>query len=204
MKAVITGSTSQSGQILMENIDLDWVPVDRTNGYTLPDDCDKLIEHLVDADIFFNLASIGTLQSSLLAYVWDFWNRQEPQTTKKIINFGSLVTELDIPNIVSINQNSFFDRPREKNNYIAEKLLLKKTHEDYKRLHLQQHIQIHLHKDYENNYTIPQSILLQFGNIMYKSTRKEQPYTSAEELLEIVNFAISCKSYISEYEVRWN
>jgi len=195
MKAVITGATSQSGQILMENIDLDWVPIDRTHGYTLPDDCDKLIEHLVDADIFFNLASIGTLQSSLLAYVWDFWNRQEYQTPKKIISFGSLVTELDVPDIVSINQNNFFDRPREKSSYIAEKLLLKKTHEDYKRLH---------YKGYENNYIMPQSILLQFGNIMYKNIRQDEPYTSAEELLEIVNFAISCKSYVSEYEVRWN
>lgn len=195
MKAIITGASSQSGAILMENIDMDWVPVDRTHGYTLPDDVDCLIEHLVDADIFFNLASVGTLQSSLLGYVWDFWNRQQYQTPKKIISFGSLVTELDVPDIVSINQNNFFDRPREKSNYIAEKLLLKKTHEDYKRLH---------YKGYENDYVMPQSILLQFGNIMYKSIRKEEPYTSAEELLEIVNFAISCKSYVSEYEVRWN
>ena len=195
MKAIITGASSQSGAILMENIDMDWVPVDRTHGYTLPDDVDRLIEHLVDADIFFNLASVGTLQSSLLAYVWDFWNRQQYQTPKKIISFGSLVTELDVPDIVSINQNSFFDRPREKSNYIAEKLLLKKTHEDYKRLH---------YKGYKNDYAMPQSILLQLGNIMYKTIRKHEPYTSAEELLEVVNFAISCKSYISEYEVRWN
>ena len=195
MKAVITGASSQSGAILMENIDIDWVPIDRTHGYTLPDDVDRLIEHLVDADIFFNLASIGTLQSSLLSYVWDFWNKQQYQTPKKIISFGSLVTELDISDIVSINEDNHFDRPREKSSYIAEKLLLKKTHEDYKRLH---------YKGYENNYAMPQSILLQLGNIMYKTIRKDEPYTSAEELLEVVNFAISCKSYISEYEVRWN
>lgn len=195
MKAVITGASSQSGAILMENIDIDWVPIDRTHGYTLPDDVDRLIEHLVDADIFFNLASIGTLQSSLLSYVWDFWNKQQYQTPKKIISFGSLVTELDVSDIVSINENNHFDRPREKSSYIAEKLLLKKTHEDYKRLH---------YKGYENNYAMPQSILLQLGNIMYKTIRKDEPYTSAEELLEVVNFAISCKSYISEYEVRWN
>ena len=195
MKAIITGASSQSGAILMENIDMDWVPIDRTHGYTLPDDVDRLIEHLVDAEIFFNLASIGTLQSSLLSYVWDFWNKQQYQTPKKIISFGSLVTELDISDIVSINENNHFDRPREKSSYIAEKLLLKKTHEDYKRLH---------YKGYENNYAMPQSILLQLGNIMYKTIRKHEPYTSAEELLEVVNFAISCKSYISEYEVRWN
>lgn len=195
MKAIITGASSQSGAILMENIDIDWVPIDRTHGYTLPDDVDRLIEHLVDADIFFNLASIGTLQSSLLSYVWDFWNKQQYQTPKKIISFGSLVTELDVSDIVSINENNHFDRPREKSSYIAEKLLLKKTHEDYKRLH---------YKGYENNYAMPQSILLQLGNIMYKTIRKDEPYTSAEELLEVVNFAISCKSYISEYEVRWN
>lgn len=195
MKAIITGASSQSGAILMENIDMDWVPIDRTHGYTLPDDVDRLIEHLVDADIFFNLASIGTLQSSLLSYVWDFWNKQQYQTPKKIISFGSLVTELDVSDIVSINENNHFDRPREKSSYIAEKLLLKKTHEDYKRLH---------YKGYENNYAMPQSILLQLGNIMYKTIRKDEPYTSAEELLEVVNFAISCKSYISEYEVRWN
>lgn len=195
MKALITGSTSQSGAILMENIDMDWVPIDRTHGYTLPDDIDRLIEHLDDADIFFNLASLGTVQSSLLGYVWDFWNRQQYQTPKKIISFGSLVTELDVPDIVTLNNNNHFDRPREKSSYIAEKLLLKKTHEDYKRLH---------YKGYENNYVMPQSILLQFGNIMYKNIRKHEPYTSAEELLEVVNFAITCKSYVSEYEVRWN
>lgn len=195
MKAVITGATSQSGQILMENIDIDWVPIDRTHGYTLPEDADKMLEHLDDADIFFNLASIGNLQSSLLAYVWDYWNKQKPNKPKKIISFGSLVTELDMSDIIDINENGYFDRPREGNQYISEKLLLKKTHKDYKRLH---------YKGYQNDWTMPQSILLQFGNIMYKSIRNQEPYTTAEELLEVVNFAISCKSYISEYEVRWN
>ena len=64
MKAIITGASSQSGAILMENIDMDWVPVDRTHGYTLPDDVDCLIEHLVDADIFFITSATKNMNCS--------------------------------------------------------------------------------------------------------------------------------------------
>lgn len=195
MRAVITGGSSETGQILMENLDLDWVPVDRTHGYTLPDDADKLVELLKDADLFFNVANLGTLQSDFLALAWNTWNNMKPTTPKKIINFGSLISEIEMQTTLERSNFTYFDRPRERTGYKAEKLLLHKTHDEYKHLHLQ---------GWANDYVMPQTILIKFGNILYKNIRSQEPFTSAEQLLDVVEYAINAKSYISDFEVRWD
>jgi len=195
MRAVITGASSEVGQIIMKNFDYDWIPIDRTHGITLPNDLDKFITAIESSTLFFNLASFDTIQSDLLALTWNTWNKQNAKVPQKIISFGSLVTEIDMQTILEMNNWTYFNRIREKSAYIAEKLLLNKTHLEYKDLHL---------KGYANDYCMPQSILIKFGNIMFKDIRSHEPYTNEEQLVDVVNYALNAKSYISDFEVRWD
>jgi hypothetical protein len=195
MKAVITGASSEVGQIVMKNFDYDWIPIDRTHGVTLPDQICEFARAIDDATLFFNLASFATIQSDLLALTWNTWNNVKPATPRKIISFGSLVTEIDMQTILEMNNWTYFNRIREKSSYIAEKLLLNKTHLEYKDLHL---------KGMALDYCLPQSILVKFGNIMFKEIRSHEPYTNAEQLVDVIDYALNAKSYISDFEVRWD
>ena len=195
MKAVITGASSKVGQIVMKNFDYDWIPIDRTHGVTLPDNICEFVRAVEDTTLFFNLANFSTIQSDLLALTWNTWNSKKPKSPRKIISFGSLVTEIDMQTILEMNDWTYFNRLREKSCYIAEKLLLNKTHLEYKDLHL---------KGWKNNYCLPQSILIKFGNILLKNIRSEEPYTDEEQLVDVVNYALHSKSYISDFEVRWD
>ena len=195
MKAVITGASSAVGQIIIKNFDYDWIPIDRTHGVTLPRDLDKFISAIEDSRLFFNLASFDTIQSDLLALTWNTWNKQNSKVPQKIISFGSLVTEVDMQTILESNNWNYFDRKHEKSSYIAEKLLLNKTHLEYKDLHL---------KGSPANYCIPQSILIKFGNIFFKDDYSDEPYTNEEQILDVINYALKAKSYISDFEVRWD
>lgn len=195
MRAVITGASSPVGQIVMENFDYDWIPIDRSHGVTLPDQICKFTKAIDESTLFFNIASFDTIQSDLLALAWNTWNNFKPNSPRKIINFGSLVTEIDMQTILEMNNWTYFNRMREKSSYIAEKLLLNKTHLEYKDLHL---------KGYDKDYCLPQSILIKFGNILFKDIRSHEPYTNEEQLIDVVNYALHSKSYISDFEVRWD
>lgn len=193
--AVVTGASSEVGQLIINHFDYNWIFIDRTHGVTLPDDIQIFKNAIIDAHIFFNLANLGTLQTDLLAHTWNAWNNLRPDCPRKIINFGSLITEIDMQTILQMNNWSCFSRNRAKSNYLAEKLLLNKTHVEYKNLHLRG-----LHCD----YCLPQSILIKFGNVLRKENRLHEPFTTGEELIEVVSYAINSKSYISDLEVRWN
>ena len=108
MRAVITGASSEVGQIIMKHFDYDWIPIDRTHGITLPNDLDKFISAIESSTLFFNLASFDTIQSDLLALTWNTWNKQNAKVPQKIISFGSLVTEIDMQTILEMNNNSIF------------------------------------------------------------------------------------------------
>ena len=195
MRAVITGASSEIGKIIVDHYDYDWIPIDRTHGVTLPEDADKFISAIESSTLFFNLASFGTMQSDLLALTWNIWNTQKAKVPQKIISFGSLVTEMDMQTILHMNNYDYFYRKRENSQYIATKLLLNKTHEEYKDLHL---------KGFANDYMMPQSILIKFGNIMFKDVRQAEPYTNKEQLFDVVDYTLNAKSYISDFEVRWD
>ena len=195
MRAVITGASSEISKIIMDHFDYDWIPVSRTHGITLPDDIDKIMQGIKSSDLFFNIGQHGTTQSDLLALVWNTWNMQETSTPKKIISFGSLVTDMQLQTILEMNDFNYFNRQREKSEYIAEKLFLEKVHGEYKNLHL---------TGYQKSYCMPQSILIKLGNVMYKDIRSHEPYTSQEQLLEAVEYVINSKSYISDLELRWD
>ena len=195
MKAIITGASSDVGKIILEHFDFDWVPVDRTHGITLPDDADKIKEAIRHSELFFNIAQFGTIQTDLLAMVWNVWNMQETNIPKKIISFGSIVTEMPMQTILDMNDFNYFDRVREKSGYIAEKLLLNKVHDEYKNLHLQ---------GYNKGYTLPQSILIKLGNVLYKKLRSHEPYTTPEQLINAIDFIVNNETYISDLELRWN
>lgn len=194
-RAVITGATSDVSKIIMNHFDFEWIPVSRTHGITLPDDIEKIMQGIRSSDIFFNIGQFGTIQSDLLGLVWNTWNMQETKTPKKIISFGSLVTDMQLQTILELNDFTYFNRTREKSGYIAEKLLLKKTHNEYKNLHL---------TGYRKEYCVPQSILINLGNVLYKDVRSHEPYTNEEQLIEAVDFVINSKSYISDIELRWD
>jgi len=195
MKAIITGASSDIGKLIVDHFDFDWVPVDRTHGITLPDDADMIKEAIRHSDLFFNIAQFDTIQSDLLAMVWNVWNMQENKTPKKIISFGSIVTEMSMQTILDLNDFDYFNRAREKSGYIAEKLLLNKTHDEYKNLHL---------TGYNKGYALPQSILIKLGNVLYKELRSHEPYTTAEQLLNAIDYVVNNETYISDLELRWN
>jgi len=112
MKAIITGASSDIGKLIVDHFDFDWVPVDRTHGITLPDDADMIKEAIRHSDLFFNIAQFDTIQSDLLAMVWNVWNMQENKTPKKIISFGSIVTEMSMQTILDLNDFDYFNRAR--------------------------------------------------------------------------------------------
>ena len=195
MRAVITGASSDISKLIMDHFDYDWTPISRTHGIKLPDDIEKVMQGIKSADLFFNIGQHGTVQTDLLALVWNTWNMQETKKPKKIISFGSLVTDMHLQTILEMNDFTYFNRQREKSEYIAEKLMLEKVHNEYKNLHL---------TGYKKDYCLPQTILVKLGNVLYKDIRSHEPHTNEDQLLEVVDYVVNSKSYISDIEVRWD
>lgn len=185
MKAVITGHSGEIGQTVKSIFpDYEWMDVGRSLGIDLSTDegIDNLLKLIEHADIFFNIANVGPNQGYILKKVFEIFLQQQTKKSKKIINFGSLITTLD---------SNFKENTQ---NYICSKLYLEKVHKEC----CDQHI-----KGWQLNYAVPQSILLRFGNILEKKERQTQPYTNKDQLIEVVRYAVESKSYISDIDVRW-
>lgn len=196
MRILMTGATSDVGRVVFDHIAQDHhvACISRSTGFDLrfPE---KNLEYLVqDYDVFLNLANIDYFQGDALYQVYDVFEKQQTDTPKKIISFGSLVTELPMRIIVDSN-NAYYNRQREQSEYIGQKLYLEKVHNECVQRHL---------SGYSNDYAMPQSVLLKLGNVFEKKERSHEPYTTEAQLLEVIDSVLLGSNYIPTLEVRWN
>lgn len=192
----MTGHTSDVGKVICNHLSKKYevVCLSRSTGVDLTQN-EKTVGYLIsNCDIFFNLANVEYFQGDALFQMYDIFESQENQFAKKIISFGSLVTELPMRIIVDSN-GTYHNRTREQSEYIGQKLYLEKVHNECVQRHL---------AGYSNSYTMPQSILLKLGNVFKKEERSHEPYTSESQLLEVVDAVLTGNNYIPTIEVRWN
>jgi hypothetical protein len=93
MKVAITGHTSGIGQGLYNYFQKRGYPVqgfDQTNGFVLPDAESRVLEQILDCDVFINNALPVSSQIFLLRELWPYWVNQN----KKIIVVGSLASQM--------------------------------------------------------------------------------------------------------------
>ena len=180
MKILITGHTSPIGKVLFEHLSKnhDITGISRSSGFDLYTDIEKIIELAAEADCVINLANVGTTQTKLLYSINKLW--KEKNKTGKIISFGSLITEVKFYLIENIEAD--YDM-------IASKLLLEKCHKE-----------ITSEKPFGPQ---PQSILLRLANYGKKEGfRDTEPYTSAEQMIKIVDDVLYSDTYISTIDFR--
>ena len=96
-KVVLTGHTSPMGKELCDHLSKNYevVGVSRDTGYDLINtkDIDRVVDMCLEADLFINLAHIGTAQSLFLKLIDSKWTNKN--RLKQVISIGSLVTKLD-------------------------------------------------------------------------------------------------------------
>ena len=96
-KVVLTGHTSPMGKELCDHLSKNYevVGVSRDTGYDLINtkDIDRVVDMCLEADLFINLAHIGTAQSLFLKLINSKWTNKN--RLKQVISIGSLVTKLD-------------------------------------------------------------------------------------------------------------
>lgn len=74
MKVAITGHTSGLGLEIyqhMETLGHSVIGLSRSNGYSLPNDIDKIVNIGLDCDLFFNNAHVGLNQATLISRLFD-------------------------------------------------------------------------------------------------------------------------------------
>lgn len=192
----MTGATSDIGKVVYAHIAATHqvTPISRSTGFDLRFPKQDL-EHLMQAhDVFLNLANIEYFQGDALYQAYDIFEQQRTPTPKKIISFGSLVTEMPMRMIVDSN-GSYYNRAREQSEYTGQKLYLEKVHNECVQRHF---------AGFMNDYAMPQSILLQLGNVFKKQERSHEPYTTESQLLEVIDTILIGSNYISTVELRWN
>ena len=182
MKILITGHTSRVGKILVEHLEKthEIIKVSRSTGYdlTVREDRLRMIEVAESADCFFNLANIEATQTDLLFEVYQRW--QSIGKTGKIISFGTLATAIPFELLRQVSKDT---------SMVANKLSLEKLHNElaFKGI-FGRHVQ---------------SVLLRFANFGERTgDRQQEPYTSNEQLLEIIDLILSSTSYISSIDFR--
>lgn len=192
----MTGATSDVGKVVYEHLAeaYEVTPISRSTGIDLRYS-EKSMQYIVGLyDVFVNLANIDYFQGDALYQVYDVFEKQQTTHPKKIISFGSLVTELPMRIIVDSNK-SYYHREREQSEYIGQKLYLEKVHNECVQRHL---------AGYTNDYAMPQSVLLKLGNVFEKKERSHEPYTTKDQLLEVIDAVLLGSNYIPTLEVRWN
>ena len=182
MKILITGHTSRVGTVLVEHLEKnhELIKVSRSTGYdlTVKEDRIRVIDESVSADCFFNLANVGTSQTDLLFEVYQRW--QSLGKAGKIISAGTLATAIPYELLRQVSQDT---------SMVANKLALEKMHNELAfKVIFGKHVQ---------------SILIRFANFGERaSDRSQEPYTTNEQLIEIIDFVLNSSSYISSIDFR--
>lgn len=178
MRILLTGPTSSAGKTLLENLtNYEFVTCPHTE-YDLNNinDIQRIVELSTGVDHFINLANVGTSQSILLQGVHDNWS--SAQKVGKIISFGTLATIVPFDILTQIGADSTM---------IANKMLLEKVHNE---LSIKQVFGPQ-----------PQSVLIRFANFD-EEVGRNQPYTTKQQLVDMLNFIINSNTYISTVDFR--
>jgi len=184
MKLLITGHTSNVGSILAEHlVEYEIFGVSRQTGFDLtkPEDIKRVIELSIEYDHFINLANVNHAQSHLLYGVYNLW--KENSKRGKIISFGSLITSASshLINKLPVEYNML--------DYVGQKLILEKIHNE-----------LCFEKPFGSQ---PESILIRFANYGEKTgPRANEPYTTREQMIEVVDFALRSNTYVSTIDFR--
>ena len=79
-KIVLTGHTSPMGKELYAYLSKEYevIGVSRESGYDLTkqEDVEKVVDMALDADLFINLAHVGSTQSQLLIMINNKWSKE--------------------------------------------------------------------------------------------------------------------------------
>jgi hypothetical protein len=182
MKIIITGHTKGVGKALFGHYSKEHevIGVSRLTGYDLTKDEDIacVAELAKNADHFFNVANVGNSQSDLLFAVHKYWG--EVSHSGKIVSFGTLATCVNYQLLKRIPIDM---------NMLGHKLALEKMHNE-----------LAINQPFGRQ---PQSVLLRFANYGAKQGhRANEPFTSADQLIKIVDFVLSSDTYISSLDFR--
>jgi hypothetical protein len=180
MKILITGYTSPIGDVLTRELQKNHeiIKVSRTSGYDLYKDLDRVIKISEDVDHFLNLANVGNSQIELLDGVYYCWERLGK--SGKIISFGTLATSVPYELLKKIPVDV---------NMLSNKLLLEKLHNE-----------LSFRRPFGPQ---PQSVLLRFANFGKKEgKRSNEPYTTEEQMIYMINFILETSTYISTIDFR--
>lgn len=175
MKILLTGHTSSVGQTLSEHYkDHELIKVSRATGFDLTkeESLQQVVELAMDVDCFMNLANVGVSQSILLQRVHSMWTQSNHYG--KIISFGTHAPSIPFESLLTVSVDP---------QMVANKMLLEKIHNELK-----------LKKVFGPQ---PQTVLLRFAN--YGSNK---PSTTEEQMIEIVDFILKSKTYISALDFR--
>lgn len=183
MKTIlITGHTSRVGKVLVKDLETIYsiIGISRTTGYDLTTnhDINKVIDLASTVDHVLNLANVGISQTKLLQGIYDSWISQGKDG--KIISFSTLATSVSFELLKTISADT---------QMIANKLALEKMHNE-----------LCLKKMFGKQ---PRSTLLRFANFGERTgDRINEPYTTDQQMIEIVNFVLRSKTYISTIDFR--
>jgi len=113
MKYAITGHTSGIGKCAYQRLNA--IGFSRSNGYDITNSIDRrrILEQINDCDVFINCAHSGFGATYLLLDLYNMW---KDLPNKTIINVGSRIAEIKLPN----TRDDLLT-------YQAEKLALKET-----------------------------------------------------------------------------
>jgi hypothetical protein len=181
MKIILTGHTSPVGQVLFTHLAKthEVIGVSRATGYDLSkhEDVSRAIGQSAMAQHFINLANVPA-QADILYGVHTMWSRLGKEG--KIVSFGTLATEVPVELLKKIPVDM---------EMMAHKLLLEKMHNE-----------LAFKQPFGSQ---PQSILLRFANYGQKTDhRANEPFTSPEQIINIVDFILNTDTYISALDFR--
>jgi hypothetical protein len=181
MKIILTGYTSPIGKVLYEHLSKNHevIGISRTSDYDLltTEDIDRVVGESINADHFINLANIST-QAEILYKVHTLWSSVGKQG--KIISFGTLATEVP---------HSLLQRIPINMQMLASKLSLEKMHRELSFI--------------QPFGSQPESTLLRFANYGQKlDHRANEPFTSSEQMVSMVEFILNADTYISAIDFR--
>lgn len=184
---VLTGHTSPMGKELYNHLSKKYevIGVSRDTGYDLTkkEDIDRVVEMCLKADVFINLAHIGTAQSQFLNLIKLKWYKKDP--LKQVISIGSLVTKLDKELLQRIISSENFSDLQ----YLKEKQELDATNTTLAN-----------EKPFGEQ---PQYTLLRVLNYGPKTgDRKSEPTCTAEDICRTIDYIINEPMYVGTLDVR--
>ena len=181
-KIVLTGHTSPMGKELYTHLSKEYevIGVSRESGYDLTkqEDVEKVVDMALDADLFINLAHVGSTQSQLLIMINNKWNKES--RLGLVISFGSLATKLDNDILRAVN----IDRQ-----YLADKHKLDAVNNSLAN-----------QKPFGEQCQFTLVRVLNYGE--KTGDREGEPTCNADDIISTVDYIINEPMYVGVLDIR--